>query len=45
MKESLYVIGFCTVVGVCMGCGYLVICGIIRGREDFKIPLQEKTPL
>ena len=42
MKESLYVIGFGTVVGVCMGCAYLVICGIIRGMKILKYRYKEK---
>lgn len=42
MKESLYIIGFGTVVAVCMGCAYLIICGIIRGMKILKYRYKEK---
>ena len=44
MKESLYIIGFGTVVAVCLGCAYLIICGIIRGMEILKYRYKEKHP-
>lgn len=42
MKESLYVVGVGTVIGVCVCLAYLVIDGIIRGMKILKYRYKEK---
>ena len=42
MKESLYVVGVGTVIGVCVCLAYLVIDGIISGVKILKYRYKEK---
>ena len=42
MKESLYIVGAGTVIGVCICIAYLVIDGIIRGMKILKYRYKKK---